>query len=211
VSDRLFEIDIGARVTCADGPCGAIGAVVIDPVARAVTHLVVVPAGAPGLARLVPIALVSPQTGAIRLSCTRAAWFRLPYVEETELVPAEVFGYEPGDWAWPYVEVEDATVPVEYDALPPREVELRRGARVHAADGALGRVDGFVVHPENGSMTQVLLRVGRLWQRRTVALPVDSLRVDDEGVHVALSRREITSLPPASLRAAPSSDAAHRA
>lgn len=102
MSDRPLEIDVGAPVACADGPCGSVGAVVIDPVARAVTHLVVVPAGAPGLARLVPVALASPRDGAIRLACTLSAWSALPHVEEMELVPAEVFGYEPGDWAWPY-------------------------------------------------------------------------------------------------------------
>ena len=208
MSDRSFEIDIGGPVACADGRCGAVGAVVIDPVARAVTHLVVVPAGAPGLARLVPIGLASAENGEIRLSCTLAGWADFPYAEETELVPAEAFGYGPGDWAWPQAELEDVQVAVKEYVVPPGEVELRRGTRVHADDGPVGRVDGFVLRPENGAMTHVLVRVGSSLGTSTVALPVDSsLRVDDEGVHIAVSRRTIDSLPP--MRR-PDSDAARQ-
>jgi hypothetical protein len=46
---------IGADARCTDGACGKVIRVVVDPVARAVTHLVVEPKHRHGLGRLVPL------------------------------------------------------------------------------------------------------------------------------------------------------------
>lgn len=45
---------------------------VIDPIARVVTHLVVEPKQRRGLGRLVPLGLVDASSGEISLSCTMA-------------------------------------------------------------------------------------------------------------------------------------------
>ena len=37
------QITIGAEVSCTDGVCGEVSRVVVDPVAKALTHLVVKP------------------------------------------------------------------------------------------------------------------------------------------------------------------------
>ena len=50
--------EIGAHVSCSDGACGKLNRVVLDPVARILTHLVVQPRAAIERARLVPIELV---------------------------------------------------------------------------------------------------------------------------------------------------------
>ena len=52
------QFTIGAKVSCTDGVCGQVIRVVVDPVARAVTHLVVEPKDGGGLGRLVPLSLV---------------------------------------------------------------------------------------------------------------------------------------------------------
>ena len=41
MADATFTI--GAAAVCSDGPCGAVSRVVVDPVARELTHLVVEP------------------------------------------------------------------------------------------------------------------------------------------------------------------------
>lgn len=46
---------IGADVCCTDGICGEVIRVVVDPIARMVTHLVVEPKHRQGLGRLVPL------------------------------------------------------------------------------------------------------------------------------------------------------------
>ena len=49
------EYDIGAEVACSDGACGELRRVIVDPVARQVTHLVVEPRQVGGGGHLVPI------------------------------------------------------------------------------------------------------------------------------------------------------------
>ena len=61
---------IGADVSCTDGACGKVSGVVVDPAARAITHLVV---GRDYQDQLVPLALVEAATGGIRLRCTKDA------------------------------------------------------------------------------------------------------------------------------------------
>ena len=65
-------LTIGADVSCADGVCGKVSRLVIDPRARTVTHLVVNDRQFQG--RLVPLSLVDVDaaTGTIRLRCTIA-------------------------------------------------------------------------------------------------------------------------------------------
>ena len=81
-----FTIGAGAR--CTDGVCGEVTRVVVDPVARAVTHLVIDPKHRPGLGRLVPLRLVDATAGtksttrsangSIRLSCVATTTTRSP-------------------------------------------------------------------------------------------------------------------------------------
>ena len=77
---------IGAEVSCADGVCGEVTRVIVDPVARAVTHLAV---DRHGLGRLVPLDLVNATTGGIRLRCTLAEFEQLDSAETTEVLSAD--------------------------------------------------------------------------------------------------------------------------
>src|ERR1022692_3693909 len=81
------QFTIGADASCSDGVCGEVSRVVVDPVARAVTHLVVEPTGRQGLGRLVPLDLVDDTTGEIRLRCTTAEFEKLGSAEETQFIP----------------------------------------------------------------------------------------------------------------------------
>ena len=69
---------------------------VIDPVARAIAHVVVAPKHW-GTARLVPVRLVASSTAAeIRLSCTKAQFRTLEDVDEKRLLPGAhgAWGFE---------------------------------------------------------------------------------------------------------------------
>ena len=77
---------IGAEVSCADGVCGEVTRVIVDPVARAVTHLAV---DRHGLGRLVPLDLVNATTGGIRLRCTLAEFEQLDSAETIEVLSAD--------------------------------------------------------------------------------------------------------------------------
>lgn len=78
---------IGSDASCTDGICGEVSRVVVDPVARTVTHLVVEPKHFHGSGRLVPLDLVDATTGEIRLRCTLADFEELDPAEETQFLP----------------------------------------------------------------------------------------------------------------------------
>lgn len=203
---------IGSAAACSDGPCGEVSRVIVDPVARAVTHLMVEPAHRSGLARLVPLELVEEAAGTIRLRCTLEEFDKLPPAEETDFLPGGS-GYESYAehelFYWPYygIDVQGGIDPlvtnasglVTRDLLPKGEVGVRRGEHVHAADGEIGKVEGFVVEPVHGHVTHVLLQEGHLWGRKQVAIPVSAVQRIDDGVTVSLTKREIESLPAVGL------------
>src|SRR5262249_20606112 len=102
---QMMEFTIGTEASCTDGVCGEVIRVVVDPVARAVTHLAIEPKHRQGLARLVPLALVDATAGEVRLRCTIAEFERLDPAEETQFVPGSpgYAAYRPdGGVAWPY-------------------------------------------------------------------------------------------------------------
>jgi hypothetical protein len=84
---RTMSFRIGADASCTDGACGQVSRVIVNPVAREVTHLVVDPKHRIGPGRLVPVDLVDATTGQIRLRCTLAEFQTLRPAEETEVVP----------------------------------------------------------------------------------------------------------------------------
>jgi sporulation protein YlmC with PRC-barrel domain len=204
---------IGAAVSCSDGPCGNVVKVVVDPVARAVTHVVVEPEHRSGLARLVTLGLIEPvaDARAIRLRIALDEFEALPHAEETYFLPggSGESAYEAHElYYWPYFGldggVQDVIAPnasglVTRDTIPAGEVEVRRGDRVHASDGEIGNVEGLVIEPNSGHVTHVLLQEGHLWGRKQVAIPMTAVLKMDDGVSVSLSRQEIEALPAVDL------------
>ena len=81
------QFKIGTDASCSDGICGEVRRVVVDPVAQAVTHLVVEPKARQGLGRLVPLDLVDATNGEIRIRCTAAEFEKLQPAEETQFLP----------------------------------------------------------------------------------------------------------------------------
>ena len=193
---------IGADAVCTDGPCGHVTQVVVDPLDRAVTHLIVEPDHREGLGRLVPLDLADPGPKEVRLRCTQAEFEKLERAEETRFLPGTEgqAGYDPEQMLiWPYFG-GNTTLPVTVDTLPLGEVAVRRGEQVHATDGHVGQVRGLVVDRSTRHASHVLLEEGHLWGRKEVAIPIGAVKaVTDDGIRVALSKREIEDLPPADL------------
>ncbi|MCC9305921.1 hypothetical protein LN042_02160 [Kitasatospora sp. RB6PN24] len=212
---------IGVDVSCADGDCGRLDRVVIDPLASQVTHLVVDN-------RLVPVDLVEePANGApadteggIRLRCTLDRLDRLQPVEETDYLPGGTAGGPtPSGYRQeealllPYYGLGAGTVGltpalltpqaeptvVAHDRIPAGEVQVRRGDRVEAADGPIGRVQGLVVDPRDHGVTHVLLQEGHLWGKKTVAIPIRETYWRGGLVNVRLTKAELAELPEVEL------------
>jgi len=218
------EFTIGAEVSGSDGTLGKVTRVVVDPVAEKLTHLVVEPGFRHGPSRLAPLGLVasSGHGGEIRLSCDRAEFENLEPAEETKFIPrTSSFGsYGTGDvLSWPYygaaglgdldgiggaggAGAEDGSPvsrKVTFDTVPVGEVGVRRGQPALATDGAIGHVDGLVVHPGSGDVTHVLLQEGHLWGRKQVAIPISAVNTSVDGTQLTITKKDVEELPPVSI------------
>jgi sporulation protein YlmC with PRC-barrel domain len=209
------QFTIGAEATCTDGVCGEVTRVVVDPVARAVTHLAVEPKHRQGLARLVPLDLVDTATAdGIRLRCTLAEFDALDPAEETQFVLG-ADGYGPYGasqvMSWPYyglgagmgvgmgLGLGNISQPVVSDTVPLGEVAVRRGEPVHATDGDIGHVQGLVVNPADRHVTHVLLQEGHLWGRKDVAIPIGAVTGVTDGIQLSLTKQQVQDLPPVDI------------
>jgi hypothetical protein len=211
------RFQIGAEVSCRDGHCGRLARLIVDPIAAVLTHLAVEPHRHRGLGKLVPIVLVESNGDQVRLRCTLADFNALDDAEEIQFLPYEGGGgggYEAEDaLAWPFYRLSMASVPVDgldgalpggpspllSDSVPPGEVEVRRGDKVHALDGEIGSVRGLAIDPDGHHVTHVLLLDGHLWGRKQIAIPIGMLVHGAGEVRVKLTRQEIHDLPPVSL------------
>jgi sporulation protein YlmC with PRC-barrel domain len=206
-----MDIPINVGVQCADGLCGRLTYVVINPITRRVTHLVVREAETPHTERMVPVALVAETTpNLVRMGCTRDELAKMEPFIETEYIrtkgsgvePLPV-GYVPGEYVlWPYVVPEQTEyVPVEHKRIPPGELAVRRGAHVEATDGRVGQVDEFLVDPTNGHITHLVLREGHLWGQKDVTIPVSQIqRIEENVVYLNLDKHSIEALPAIPIR-----------
>jgi sporulation protein YlmC with PRC-barrel domain len=193
------QFTIGAEVSCSDGACGKLSRVVVDPVARAVTHLIVEPRRGREADRLVPVGLVGSAAGEIQLNCTTAEFDVLDPAEETRFITDvdDVPNYRPTDVVfWPHYGYRGARGGLATsDTIPPGEVEVHRGEHVNASDGHIGQVDGLVIDPDSHRVTHVVLQEGHLWGRKEVAIPISTVTRVEDHIEVSLSKQQVQDLP----------------
>jgi hypothetical protein len=204
-----MDIPIGANVHCTDGLCGRSTYVLINPVQKEITHLVVREDEGPHTERMVPVAAVKDTaTDVILLRYSREELDQLdPFVQEEyirEDLPdpdSAPVGFSSGAGGsymiWPYATpTQTEMVRVETKRVPMGELAIKRGTPVEATDGEVGHVDEFLVDPCCEHVTHLVLREGHLWGRRDISIPVDQIERMEEGtVYLKLSKREIEALP----------------
>ena len=204
----MTTLVIGSEAVGSDGYRGEVLAVVVDPAARTVTHLVVEPHGRAGLARLVPLELAElagAEPGPIPLRCTEAEFMSLEPAEETlaEFVP----GYPdpvqllPPGWHGAGGPTADGgtilRIPEKetVDIVPPGEVEERRGDHVHASDGDVGHLRGLRIDPGSRRVTHVLVREGHVWGHQDVDIPAEMVAGFGDGIRLSVTRQQVRDLP----------------
>jgi sporulation protein YlmC with PRC-barrel domain len=193
-----MDIPIDAEVFCRDGLCGRSTYVVLRPKTEEATHLVVKGNESPHKEILVPVTAVTATTpDSINLSCTRDELGQLQPFFETEYVEVNIPRYAGGAYFMePYVYPDSETVRVKHESIPAGELAVRRGARVEATDGHVGRVDEFLVEPENDHITHVVLREGHLWGQKDVTIPISEIeRFEENTVYLKIDKRSVEALP----------------
>jgi uncharacterized protein YrrD len=209
-----MDIPIGAQVYCTDGSCGQSTYVLINPIREQVTHVVVKQSETPRVERVVPIEMVRETTpDMIMLQCTRDQLSKMDPFIETEYIREDMperfsglayAGYAGvgSAWIWPYVVPERTElVPVKHEQVPLGELAVRRGAHVDAADGRVGRVDEFLVNPENEHITHLVMREGHLWGQKDVCVPLSAIdHLSEDTVYLKLDKHGVAALPTISIR-----------
>ena len=203
-----MEIPLNAQVDCTDCVYGRSEYVLMDPVTDQVTHLVVKEDASPNTEYLVPVDFVIETIAdTIRLICSKADLEKMDPFIKTEFVEEKVLDYAGyrgggmsgigGYYYMPYV-TSEISVPVmaKHQQIPPGELAVHRGTRVEATDGYVGKVDEFIVNPENGHITHLVMREGHLWGQKDVHIPLSALGdTREDTVFLKIDKHEIESLP----------------
>jgi sporulation protein YlmC with PRC-barrel domain len=216
-----MQLKLGTSVRCRDDSVGELTDVVIDPIEKRVTHLVVVTDDGGESARLIPVELAHDYARSeIALDCAASELTRFESVREYAYLP---LGEQPDqDPKWD-IGVEDVlatptagaeqvgdyvgelspNVAMTYDRVPKGEVELRRSSGIESADGHfVGHIDGIVI--DDAVITSLTLERGHLWWRKDVTIPVESVSsVSSDSVTLSLTRDQIAALPAVRARRRP--------
>jgi sporulation protein YlmC with PRC-barrel domain len=179
----MIKFRIGARVDAKDRWLGYLVALVADPVAGRVTHLVVDNAGIPDSGQLVPVEkVIEADDDHLHLDITAEEFFHLePFVQPLYLRGDDYHlpGHEDTPeqlFLFPFTVPAKGWTFVFEERVPPGEVAIRRGAEVLDAKGSrLGQVDEFLVDPSDHRISHLVLRRGHIFGSRTITIPMTEI------------------------------------
>lgn len=200
----MKDIPVEAKVVYADGADAESRGVIVEGGTRKVTHYVVEDETLPWkpYQRLVPVDQVQETSrDLIRLRCTKEEVARMQPFTRTSYVlkkQPDYTLYEGGEG--PSTSASTVGAPateVEEDMIPEGELAVRRGTRVEATDGYVGRVGGLLAEEDTDVVSQVVLEEGHLFGQREVALPLLAIdRAQGDTVYLRLDKAAIERLPP---------------
>jgi uncharacterized membrane protein len=201
----MTQIPIEAQVECADGPCGKSVAVIVHPIQRKVTHVVVDDKTAQ---RLVPMDQVADASSdSVRLRCSQAQLAEMdPFVEthyiETKQSAMPVAGMMYPQYMPPLAMIDETVwTEVAEERVPLGQLAIHRGASVKASDGPIGEVGELVVDRRGEELTHFVLQEGHLWGKKAVTLPLSAIDcVQEDTVYLKLDKQAIKQLPAIPLK-----------
>jgi sporulation protein YlmC with PRC-barrel domain len=201
-----MDIPINVDVLCAGELCGRSTCLIINPINTRVTHLVVIEKDFPYIERLVSVeTILDSSPNSIQLRCDKAKLSDMEPFKEADFISAgqleSGLPYGAPYLIWPYSIYEARPMLFEHEHIPAGEVVIRRGTRVKATDGQVGKVDEFLVDPKNDIITHLVLREGHLWGKKDVTIPVSEVdRIADDAVYLKLGKEVIATLPTVPVR-----------
>lgn len=205
-----MELPLNAKVTASDDDCGRTTALLINPISKEITHVVVQINRLLDEEVIVPIGWIeSSRPGHVRLNRSKEQVAQCPpflvthYIGPTDpgyVLPEHYLGYEGDAMLWPYttmdLEGDGADFAVREEAIPHGDLAMHRGAHVIATDGRVGQIDEFVVEAAEHRISYLLMRHGHLWGARDVIVPLSAIdRIETDTVYLSLSKNEVAHLP----------------
>lgn len=201
-----MDIPINVDVLCTGELCGRSTCLIINPTNARITHLVVIEKDFPYIERLVPVeTILDSSSNSIQLRCDKARLSDMEPFKESDFIRAgqleSVLPYRAPYLIWPYSVYEATPMLLEHERIPAGEVVIRRGTPVRATDGRVGKVDEFLVDPNNDIVTYLVLCEGHLWGKKDVTIPVSEIdRITDHAVYLKLGKKVIAALPTVPVR-----------
>jgi sporulation protein YlmC with PRC-barrel domain len=203
-----MDIPLNADVKCADGTNGRSVCIIINPVHQEVTHLVVETKGLLGTKYMVPIELISDSTAHhIQLRCTLHDLNEMAPFIRAQFIGPEDDAYQDYYLAlaldregenglyWPYAVHGDFGAYVGIEQIPHDELGIHRGAHVESTDGRIGRVDEFLINPENNHISHLVMRKGHLWGQKDVTIPVSDIkRIEEDVVYLKVDKQTVDKM-----------------
>jgi sporulation protein YlmC with PRC-barrel domain len=195
-----MDLPLNVDVHCLDGRCGRSTYIIINPATDQVTHLIVREQWPSRTERMVPVEKIAVTTrDVIVLNQTRADFTTSDSFNQTDFVYTNVphHATDPSlTLLWPYVVPAKRVIEDNVRRIPVGELAVRRGAKVQATDGRVGRVDEFVVDTEDGQITHLVLRDDKLWGQKEITIPVAFFdRFEENTVYLNIDRSAVGDLP----------------
>jgi hypothetical protein len=192
-----FPLDV--EVHCSNGHCGLSTHIILNPVTKTVTHIVVQEKSS-AIERLVSVKLIANTAAeVILLSCTKEEFAKLESFNQPDFIYTDLpqHATDPNlTLVWPYVVPVKRIVDDKIRRIPPGELAVRRGTRVRATDGWIGKVDEFIVGPVSGNITHLCLREGHPWKGRDICIPISLIdRIDEKSVYLNADKNTVASIP----------------
>lgn len=192
-----INIPLNALTYCQDGRCGTSAYVVIDPIKDQVTHLVVRIDESYNEV-LIPIERISQADSThLLLNCTRGDLTSFPSFLAVHFIEGiyPYMSYPAGQYMfWPYAILE--TTEEIKKQIPPGELPVGKGTKVKALDKTVGEIDEFLVNPETGHITHLVLRKGHFWGQKDVTIPVSLIdHIGETEVVLNIDQDKIGELP----------------
>lgn len=197
----MTNIPIKTHVECSDGFCGQSTQVVVNPINKKVTHLVVESRHFTGShTRLVPVGKVAKITQEkITLNCTKADMENMPPFVVANFIQESASGraYESQDvYSYQYVINDTGYDEIDEENIPDGELALYRGMQVQATDAKVGKLDELVLDSDSGNITHILMREGHLWGKKDVAIPVSAVDIcDADTIFLNIDKDAVSALP----------------
>ncbi|HEU5102755.1 MAG TPA: DUF1269 domain-containing protein [Roseiflexaceae bacterium] len=194
-------IPLGAQVECMDGYGGSVTGLIVDPLARRLTHIVVRDYTVPAVDHLVSLAQVAVTTeDRVRLGCSRDTLAALEPFADERYIRSEASYYMPIYAIDSFMEFEAEHIPLVTEQIPPGELAIQDGAQILASDGPIGEVSAFVVEGASGAISAIVVRVGDGPTSRKQTIPIREVeRIGSRTLSLRLARGQVARLPARSV------------